>query len=666
MLQYKDLLEICIQAMNCFSSENQSVEEHIKAYLKKQKGLDDGDHTFIVEIFSGCIQYTKLLNVVVGGFYATKGKNCLRVDTNLYKILCYMIMFRLDELGISNLNKFINTQDVNKMYRFLNFFMDDQNLTTWIRDEWCKQYDSLFVEEEIMKHLLRWKEDLDLTVFGLEDVINNKILIKPSPKTSTKPHSFNLTKPKPRSIPIPEKIPTVKKHQPVPKHIFEKPREMEVIQKAKETNQRKAEQKLFQANEDQFVCAHPEKSLKTKAIMQEIIDDECKKLNFNQKHMRQVPPHIKENRPIKMNAAAILREGSLFQKKEKQELQKLDNLLSGAKDTSDFLEWQSTMRQKDQDEKMAESEQRRVMGKLSHEEAILARQNQVQANKEMVSQLKFETAKMMQEYLTMRLDEEKQMRQLVEQITEGHQNTQEAQIKLKEYKRKIVQEVNAESREMMKRALEEAEEDMRRKSQLIQQIRAMESIPIIRQKLVDFTSTAGHELLSEMSIAELHERLSLLRETQLREEEERRDTILKEKQAKNEALMETLARITTHRNELSKAATSRTEEQERLRQVKEKKLKEDKKLQALQEELDRKKEERLRRSKEMSIKPNKQSAIRTKGLIRQKKELETTRWRQLEMGQQRMAETRARTAKSGGRYDSQRTNATVKTALKIS
>ena len=26
--------------------------------------------------------------------------------------------------------------------------------------------------------------------------------------------------------------------------------------------------------------------------MQEIIDDECKKLNFNQKHMRQVPPHI--------------------------------------------------------------------------------------------------------------------------------------------------------------------------------------------------------------------------------------------------------------------------------------------------------------------------------------------------------------------------------------
>ena len=66
------------------------------------------------------------------------------------------------------------------------------------------------------------------------------------------------------------------------------------------------------------------------------------------------------------------------------EYKRLDNLLSGAKDTSDFLEWQSTMRQKDQDEKMAESEQRRVMGKLSHEEAILARQNQVQANKEMV------------------------------------------------------------------------------------------------------------------------------------------------------------------------------------------------------------------------------------------------------------------------------------------
>ena len=44
---------------------------------------------------------------------------------------------------------------------------------------------------------------------------------------------------------------------------------------------------------------------------------------------------------------------------------------------------------------------------------------------------------------------------------------------------------------------------MRRKVELIQQIRAMESVPVIRTKFVDLTETANKGLLSEMSIAEV-------------------------------------------------------------------------------------------------------------------------------------------------------------------
>lgn len=49
----------------------------------------------------------------------------------------------------------------------------------------------------------------------------------------------------------------------------------------------------------------------------------------------------------------------------------------------------------------------------------------------------------------------------------------------------------------------QAEEEMRRKVELIQQIRAMESVPVIRTKFVDLTETANRGLLSEMSIAEV-------------------------------------------------------------------------------------------------------------------------------------------------------------------
>ena len=50
----------------------------------------------------------------------------------------------------------------------------------------------------------------------------------------------------------------------------------------------------------------------------------------------------------------------------------------------------------------------------------------------------------------------------------------------------------------------QAEEEMKAKMLLIQEIRAMESKPVIRHKLVDLTTTGGYGFLSEMSIAEVN------------------------------------------------------------------------------------------------------------------------------------------------------------------
>lgn len=60
---------------------------------------------------------------------------------------------------------------------------------------------------------------------------------------------------------------------------------------------------------------------------------------------------------------------------------RIEDLLQGAGDPSEFLEWQKQMRGKDLEEQLAEIECRRLQGKLSHEEAVLARQNVIQENK---------------------------------------------------------------------------------------------------------------------------------------------------------------------------------------------------------------------------------------------------------------------------------------------
>ena len=72
-----------------------------------------------------------------------------------------------------------------------------------------------------------------------------------------------------------------------------------------------------------------------------------------------------------------------------------------------------------------------------------------------------------------------------------------------------VQEVSAESQVLMARALEEAEQEMRSRAELIQQIRAMESVPVVRTKFVDLTETGGQGLLAEMSVAEVRVRLAV-------------------------------------------------------------------------------------------------------------------------------------------------------------
>lgn len=92
---------------------------------------------------------------------------------------------------------------------------------------------------------------------------------------------------------------------------------------------------------------------------------------------------------------------------------------------------------------------------------------------------------------------------------------------------------------------------MRNKIELIQQIKAAESIPIDRTKMVDLTSKAGHCLLSEMSIAELKERLEIVRQDNEKTKKQIHDDIIKNKVQRGQAIVEKLHYINRYRNENS-------------------------------------------------------------------------------------------------------------------
>uniref|UniRef100_A0A8C3HK50 Cilia and flagella associated protein 99 n=1 Tax=Chrysemys picta bellii TaxID=8478 RepID=A0A8C3HK50_CHRPI len=570
-------IEIVVQQLNKFNPENESIEHLLDESAKVLQTLNVTDGAFVLETLAGCIEYKPLLDIVVNAFFVRDGKHCLFSERNLYVVICYLATFQLEELGLQQFSRIVKSLDIAKMHKFLRFFFNVLNLSTWIKDEWSQIYDSLYVKENWIDPLLGWQPKIEQLIKQLADKLANRVTtVKTS--TVTKPKEFDLTTPKPRAIPIPEPIPLQEKHQPVPQSTYKPPKEKQHLQEIKYRNRRRAE-----------------------------ID----------------------NVPIKLNAAAILREGALYQRKMEQELSRLESLLRGAHDPSEFLEWQKQMREKDLEQQLAEIECRRLQGKLSHEEAVLARHNVIQENKKKAELKREETAELMRQYAEKRLEEEKEMRELVEQVVEGHKNVKQARMKLQKYKRQIVQEVSEESRELLRRALEEKEEKLRKRYELIQQIRAIESLPFFRNKFVDLTQTAGYGFSGEMSIMELRERLALLKEAQKKAEEEKRDQIIHEKQAKEQLLLDKLEQISLFRAALGRAAALKQEEKKIKSQLTEGSVKNERVLD-LQKKITEKTMERKKQAEILKITPQKDGAGPGRSWESYENSLQEPHWKELE------------------------------------
>ncbi|KAF1643713.1 Cilia- and flagella-associated protein 99, partial [Eudyptes chrysocome] len=536
------------------------------------------EEKFVLDTLAGCIEYKSLLDVVVDAFFVRDGRYCLISERNLYIVICYLATFQLEELGLQHFGRIVKSLDTAKMQKFLRFFFNALYLNTWIKDEWSQFYDSLYVKENWIDPLLRWQPKVQQLIEQLTDILSNRTTTVKS-STVTQPKEFNLTVPKPRAIPIPLPIPLLEKRPPVPPSTYKPPKEKKQLEEIKTKNRRKAEvsQQLFLIAVTKYLfIPFTGRMRQYKCIITLSQSASCSYQALLFTYLLVLVSYLcTDNIPIKLNTAAILREGALYQRKMEQELKRIENLLRGAGDPSEFLEWQKQMRGKDLEEQLAEIECRRLQGKLSHEEAVLAHQNVIQENKKKADLMREEKAELMHRYAEKRLQEQKEMRDLVEQVVEGHKNAKQAKIKLQKYKQWIVQEVCEENRELLRQALEEEEEKLRKRYELIQQIRAIESLPSIRHKFVDLTETGGHGLICEMSIVELRERLALLREAQKAAEEEKRDQIIHEKQAKEQLLLDKLDQISLFRAQLGRAAALKQEEKKRKSQSGERPMKDE-------------------------------------------------------------------------------------------
>lgn len=157
-----------------------------------------------------------------------------RSDHTRLKIFAYLILFRLDELGMAKLSVLLNSQDSLTMCTLMEFMFDRPTVEKWCKEQWCKFLDRTFIEEDILARLERHRKRAEKWIRSKQSIAygastrrsskteeDDKAGKEAAPK-STVPKPFNLTQPRPRYLPQPEKIPKQIKANEVPEYIHKK------------------------------------------------------------------------------------------------------------------------------------------------------------------------------------------------------------------------------------------------------------------------------------------------------------------------------------------------------------------------------------------------------------------------------------------------------------
>uniref|UniRef100_A0A3P9PJZ2 Cilia and flagella associated protein 99 n=1 Tax=Poecilia reticulata TaxID=8081 RepID=A0A3P9PJZ2_POERE len=494
--EFGSLVKVAWTLLDKFSTGCRCVDEFIE-----NVSTDLQVRKFILDVFSGCVEYEKLLDIVVNTFYGQHRKWLCKRDRNQFIVICYLCMFCLDQLGLEHFSTIVKSLGRLKMHFFLDFFFS--NITTWVQEEWNAIYEPEFVEKHWITPLLSLR------------------FISQSSSITTQRETVQLV------------------------NICS--RDYFTVQHAlTSTSASFQPQKLLQAI--QYRCWDPEKS-------------------------------------------------------EQTEVQ-IDELVQGAVDPSPFLQRLKELEERERQEKRQAEERSRLETQIIEKEIILIRKRIAEQKHEAALRKKEETAHLKQRYAEKRVKEEKEIKDLVQQVMEGRINSKVAQERSKKTKQKIVKEVSEEKQELLRQALQEKQEEFRKRSQIVREIHVIESLPIVKSNKFDETETAGYELLGEMSLAELKERLALLRQNQQKEEEERRSNILEEKQKKKQQILETLDNINLYRKLLMKEAADRLRaQQELLKQV----VNEDETIVALKKKLEDKKQafHKVKEVERSQLKPSK-------------------------------------------------------------
>ncbi|CAH1967319.1 unnamed protein product [Acanthoscelides obtectus] len=485
--------------------------DFIEELTKDIKETDvKGDDT-IYDVFLQFVSHDSFLDKLALDF---KNKRSIKLANHAHmKQVIFFIMFLL---------KKENTREINGNTTFyikpLLEFLSSDEIYPVIATIACSYFENDYALNKIIYPLMNKAPLIQQVLQRIEKDEKPKVVkVRPIPVQKDR-NSFELKVPRP-----PFNTPKCLSDEKMRPVMSYKPRQAD-MEKLHQENYKKALGILEEASKVSKRLTEPKKIPPPEPVQKYIIKP------------KKVPP--KRDVEIKGNLTTTLREAARLLKERDDEVNKIEDLIRGGCDHLKVLELEDQERRDAERKEVEDIQRKHLQGLLTYEEAILAKKKVVEVNKMKTLEMKLFKMDLADQLEKWKEEQNEKIKAQVERCQKLRQDTKEREKKMQEEKQEQVRMLQYETKVLLKNAFEEQAKELARKVDLINEIKTLHEVAmrVNAEKEFDPTETPNLGLMCEMSIAELQERLAIVRCKMKEELEEKRKNILKRKTEQQDML----------------------------------------------------------------------------------------------------------------------------------
>ncbi|XP_063530233.1 girdin-like [Cydia strobilella] len=523
--------------------------EYMKSYIDKcPKDTEDSKLCWVAETFLGIQKHGQFLKDIA--FHLPEELS--DEDKDFYMILFHAVIFLIKPKDVNLLYKCLFNLSKPLLDTFTSFLSNDEVLT-FLAHIGKNYYDANYITEKLTSPLYTWQPYISEMANTYAEYVKKMesrrikpptVPIAPSLLNRKGLHSASCaTRPLPSSA---VSLPHVS--NPKTKRIVSRNDIDEKLKKSYEKNKQKANHLL---NDVKNIECHYA-VVKSKAYFQKLhsIKEEIKNSIKPILKVQSTYSVKKICQPVKDTAATIKRMNKRIQLAEQEEVQWFNNVIN-CKNTAKIEALQEFDRQENERERLLDIEKKHLMGQISYEEALLAKQRVVVENKKKYEQFLIEKEMWNEEIDNWRKNEMKKNRKQMEKLSLLELHVLQAKHNIALKNKEAAENFKRRNQMLLDKALKDKQDELDRRVKMIKEFKILAIIAKKAKvpKIIDLTETSGLGLLCEMSMAELQERVNAMKIGLHDELERKRNTIKAVNEEKKEELKETKKSIEFYMNE---------------------------------------------------------------------------------------------------------------------